>query len=78
MQFTQPGTKYELPESPIKALTTTDREDLFAAMQHISSEDRDTWVQVGMALHSTLAGSEAFTMARARLWPGNFSLIWAR
>ena len=61
-QFSANGTKYTLPESPVKPLSPQDRSDLTAALQHISSDDRETWVQVGMALHSTQAGSEAFAL----------------
>lgn len=56
------ASKYTLPESPIKPLSDSDKADLAAALQHIASDDRDTWVQIGMALHSTQAGSEAFQL----------------
>src|SRR5690606_35256191 len=61
-QFSQTGAKITLPDSPIKPLSPQDRADLTAALKHIPSDDRDTWVQVGMALHSTGAGSEAFAL----------------
>lgn len=56
------SNKYTLPESPIKPLSPADKADLTAALQHIDPTERDTWVQVGMALHSTLSGSEAFQL----------------
>lgn len=61
-QFSQSGAKITLPDSPIKPLSPQDRTDLTAALQYIPSDDRPTWVQVGMALHSTGAGSEAFDL----------------
>lgn len=57
-----PANRYELPQGPTKPLSERDRADLEAALQHIPSDDRDTWVQVGMALHSTGAGTEAYDL----------------
>lgn len=56
------ANKYELPASPVVPLPQADRTDLIAALQHICADDRETWLQVGMALHSTQSGSEAFHM----------------
>lgn len=57
-----PANRYELPAGPAKPLSERDRADLEAALQHIPAIERDTWVQVGMALHSTQAGTEAFEL----------------
>jgi len=62
-QFGEAGaSRYELPAGPAKPLSERDRADLEAALQYIPAIERETWVQVGMALHSTQAGTEAFEL----------------
>jgi hypothetical protein len=51
-----------LPPAEPRALAPHDHEDLASALSHIPSDDREDWVQVGMALHSTAAGGEAFML----------------
>jgi hypothetical protein len=60
--FTNSSQTIVLPDSAVLALLDNDRLDLLSALQVIPSDDRDDWTQVGMALHSTQAGSEAFAL----------------
>ncbi len=50
-QQQQPG-QAQLVMMPL-LLTDHDADDIESALLYISAEDRDTWLQVGMALHST-------------------------
>ena len=38
---------------PVGTITDEQVEDITAALQHIDADDRDNWLQVGMALHGT-------------------------
>lgn len=38
---------------PVGTITDEQMADLEAALQHIDADDRDNWIQVGMALHGT-------------------------
>ncbi|ANN66456.1 bifunctional DNA primase/polymerase [Bordetella bronchialis] len=73
-----------LPPAEPRALTEQDRADLQSALQAIPSDDREDWVQVGMALHSTAAGGEAFMLwdAWSRTCPEKYDArdctrVWA-
>ncbi len=48
------------PAKPAIPLSDTEKEDIAGAIKHIPADERDTWIRVGMALHSTGAGHEAF------------------
>src|SRR5690606_12574053 len=47
---TQSTGKYTLADSPVKPLSEQEREEITAALRFIPSDERETWVRVGMAL----------------------------
>lgn len=54
--------KYELAPVTTVPMGDTLRRDLVAALETMPGDDREEWLQVGMALHSTNTGNDAFEL----------------
>lgn len=48
-----------LPGSTVELLPATEVRELRSALSYIDADDRDTWIQVGLALKSTMTGDQA-------------------
>lgn len=64
----------DVPQQP---LADKDRQELQSALAAIPANDHDTWIRVGMALHSTGAGYEAFELwdAWSRTCPEKYNQV---